>query len=102
MSLKELRLKRKKQLSKLEAMHKSLEYCIDQNLMVILTKADPTCAASELDTQAILIAAQNLHENTVTLKTLSNPIKRLREEESGYKPKRTNEQKRQASLRQNQ
>ncbi len=83
MSLKKLRLKRTKQLSKLEAIHKSLEDCIDQNLIVILSKADPTCMTSELDTKTILNAAQNLHENTATLKALGKTIQRLREELSG-------------------
>ena len=80
MSLKELRLKRKKQLSKLEALHRSLEGCIDQNLIVILSKADPTCKASELDTKAILNAAQSLHEYTVIINGVSRTIRRLREE----------------------
>ncbi|MCG8344610.1 MAG: hypothetical protein MI685_05545 [Chlorobiales bacterium] len=88
MSLKELRLKRTKQLSKLETMGKSLEGSVDKNLIIILSKADPTCTASELDTQTILTAAQNMHENTVTLKALSVTIQRLQEEVSGYKRKK--------------
>lgn len=89
MSLKELRLKRQKQLSRLETLHRSLEGSIDQNLLVILSKADPTCKASELDTKAILTAAQDLHEYTVIIDGVSKTIQRLKEELlSSYKTKK--------------
>lgn len=80
MSLKESRLKRTRQLSKLEAIHRSLGDIIDKSLIVILSKADPVCMASELDTKTILTAAQDLHESIVTIKTLNKTIQRLREE----------------------
>ena len=83
MSLTDLRLKRKGQLSDLQAKRKTLEARADNNLLVIVSKADTIPDVAELDTQAILTAAQELHENVTAICALDNKIDQILEELHG-------------------
>lgn len=83
MSLTELRIKRKGQLSDLQAKRKTLEARADNNLIVIISKADTLPDVAELDTQAIFTAAQELNENVTAICALDNQIDQILEELHG-------------------
>lgn len=83
MSLTDLRLKRKGQLSDLQAKRKTFEAKADNNLIVIIGKADTVADAAELQTQAILTAAQELHETVTAICALDNKIDQILEELHG-------------------
>lgn len=83
MSLTDLRLKRKGQLSDLQAKRKTLAAKADNNLIVIISKADTLPDVAELDTQAILTAAQELDENVTKICELDNTIDQILEELHG-------------------
>lgn len=83
MSLTDLRLKRKGQLSDLQAKRKTLDAKADNNLLIIVSKADTIPDVAELDTQAILTAAQELHENVTAICALDNKIDQILEDLHG-------------------
>ena len=83
MSFTDLRLKRKGQLSDLQAKRKTLEARADNNLIVIISKADTIPDVAELDPQAILTAAQELHENVTAICALDTKIDQILEELHG-------------------
>lgn len=83
MSLTDLRLKRKGQLSDLQAKRKTLEAKADNNLIVIISKADTIADVAVLDTQSLLTAAQELHENVTAICALDNKIDQILEELHG-------------------
>lgn len=83
MSLTDLRLKRKGQLSDLQAKRKTLEAKADNNLIVIVGKADTVADAADLDTQSLLTAAKELHDNVTAIQALDNKIDQILEELHG-------------------
>lgn len=83
MSLTDLRLKRKGQLSDLQAQRKTLAAKADNNLIVIISKADTLPDVSELDTKSILTAAFELFENVTAICELDNKIDQILEELHG-------------------
>ena len=83
MSLTDLRLKRKGQLSDLQAKRKTLEAKADNNLIVIISKADTIADVADLDTQSLLTAAKELHDNVTAIQALDNKIDQILEELHG-------------------
>ena len=80
MDLTQLRLKRKGQLSELDATRRNLVAKADNNLVVILGKADTIPDAGQLDTTGILAAAKELHENATAIRALDENITKIRKE----------------------
>lgn len=72
--LADMRQKRRGQKAELEGKRKPVAAAADEALYSLLTKADALRPATELDTQAILYAAQRLHDTATELREIDRTI----------------------------
>lgn len=81
--LSDLRLKRRGQLDQLRKQRDGFDADATDALTMILMKADSLAPIASLDSDAILRAADKLHDNVTAIKSIDRQIAAINEELNG-------------------